>query len=434
MNSVVRVGGMRIRGTHRDLLAPCFWRFYNDVLRIGHREYWAQGGRGSMKSSTISLCIVVSICQDAIRYARGEIGRQELRHAIVYRKIASDLRGSVVNQIQWAIDKLGLTEWFRFNGTSMTFTLIPTGQMIQFRGLDKAVKSKSIKAPFGYYGLLWFEELEQFNGMEEIRSVKQSVLRGGKRFQTFYSYNPPMSVSNWVNIEATNFVVGRLVHKSNYTQVPREWNGDEFWMEAEQLRMNNELAYRHEYLGEATGTGNNVFSNLNIRVITEDERKRFDNLHYGLDWGYTNAFTWVGCHHDAKRKRLYIFDEIYGHHLTTTLAAEKVREKDMHFQPIYADSEDANSIAQFNNDYGILTLPVVKGPDSRRFGFRWLQDLHEIVIDPETCPNAKREFEMYEFEKDKNGNIIEEYPKENDHILDAVRYAMENVAIKRGMF
>ena len=423
-----------IIATHRDVIAPAFYRYYNDVLRNGHREYWTQGGRGSMKSTTISICIVAQIVSDAVLWAQGRLPKSELRHAITYRKIASDLRGSVVNQFQWAIDKLNLSQWFSYNGSSMTFTLKPTGQMIQFRGLDKAVKSKSIKSPFGYYGMLWFEELEQFNGMEEIRSVKQSVLRGGTRFQTFYSYNPPMHISNWVNVEATNFVEGRLVHKSNYLQVPREWNGDEFWAEAAQLKRVNELAYRHEYLGEATGTGNNVFCNLNVRKITDEERARFDNLHYGLDWGYTNAFTWVACHHDVKRKRLYIFDEIYARHLTTTLAAQKVLEKDMHYLPIYADSEDANSIAQFNNDYGILTVPVKKGADSRRFGFRWLQDLHEIVIDPETCPNAKREFEMYEYEKDKSGNIIEEYPKENDHILDAVRYAMENEAIKRGMF
>ena len=274
-----------------------------------------------MKSTTISICILAQLCRDAVMLKQGRITRSDLRHAIVYRKIASDLRGSVVNQIQWSIDKLGLSRFFNYNGTSMTYTLKETGQMIQFKGLDKAVKSKSIKAPFGSYGLLWFEELEQFNGMEEIRSIKQSVLRGGKRFQTFYSYNPPMHISNWVNVEATNFVEGRLVHKSNYTQVPREWNGDEFWAEAAQLKRNNELAYRHEYMGEATGTGNNVFSNLNIRKITDEERARFDNLHYGLDWGYTNAFTWVACHHDVKRKPLYIVDEIYAHHLTTSLAA-----------------------------------------------------------------------------------------------------------------
>ena len=420
--------------THRDILAPTFYRYYNDVVRGGHREYWTQGGRGSTKSTCISVCLIANLLRDCAAFRSGLLSKEQLRHAVVYRKFASDLRGSVVNQLIWSLDKLGLIDCFRYNGTSMTLTLKETGQMIQFRGLDKAAKTKSIKAPFGYYGMLWFEELEQFNGMEEIRNVKQSILRGGPLAATFYSYNPPMMTSSWVNQEALKVTTGRLVHKSTYLDVPRAWLGEEFFIEADDLKRNNELAYRHEYLGEVTGTGDNVFGNVVVRKITKEERASFDNFHYGLDWGYTNAFTWVECHHDTRRKRLFITDEIYATRLTTPRAAEKVKEKDMHFLPIYADSEDANAIAQFNNDYGILTLPVVKGPDSRRFGFRWLQDLHEIVIDPETCPNAAREFVSYEFEKDKFGNPIEEYPKENDHILDAVRYAMENEAIKRGMF
>lgn len=420
--------------THREVLSPNFYRYYNDAVRCGHREYWTQGGRGSTKSTCISICIIASLFRDAVAYLAGRLPRQELRHAVVYRKFGSDLRGSVVNQMIWSLEKMNLMRYFDYHGTSMTLTLRETGQMVQFRGLDKAAKTKSIKTPFGYYGLLWFEELEQFNGMEEIRNVKQSILRGGPRASTFYSYNPPMMASSWVNQEALKVVTGRLVHASNYLQVPREWLGEEFYIEAEDLKRNNERAYRHEYLGEVTGTGDNVFGNVVVRKITDEERARFDNFHYGLDWGYTNAFVWVECHHDVKRKRLYITDEIYETHLTTPRAAEKVKEKDMHYLPIYADSEDANAIAQFNADYGILTLPVVKGPDSRRFGFRWLQDLHEIVIDKERCPNAAREFVSYEFEKDKFGNRIEEYPKENDHVLDAVRYAMENVAIKRGMF
>ena len=413
---------------YSDLFAPAYYPLHNDLNHNRWREYWLQGGRGSCKSSFIGLQIPMRIA------AASALPRTEQCHAVIYRKVASDLRGSVVNQIQWGIDQLGLADYFGYNRTSMTFTFLPTGQMIQFRGLDDPTKSKSIKAPFSYYKYLWFEELSQFHGMEEIRSVKQSVLRGGHDFVTFYSYNPPMMTSNWVNQESLNTTTGRIVHKSTYLDIPKEWLGDEFYIEAEDLKRNNELAYRHEYLGEVTGTGGNVFGNVVVRRISEEERTRFDNPHYGIDWGYTNAFVWVACHYDERRKRLYIFDEIYASHLTTPLAAERVRGKDMHYQPVYADSEDANAIAQFNNDYGILTLPVVKGPDSRRFGFRWLQDLHEIVIDPETCPNAAREFVSYEFEKDKFGNFIEEYPKENDHVLDAVRYAMENVAIKRGMF
>ena len=420
--------------TFDKLFPPSFYSLHNDVVRRRWREYWLLGGRGSGKSTFIANEILLGMMDDARRYFAGEIGKDDLSHAIGYRKVGSECRDSVYAQFQKNIARLNLNGVFRSVDSQLRIYFLPTMQMIRCRGCDEADKQKSVTTKFGYFKYLWFEELTQYNGMEEIRSVKQSVLRGGSEHVTFYSYNPSMMASNWVNQEALVPKEGRVVHASSYLGMPPAWLGDEFLFEAEELKKHNELAYRHEYLGEVTGTGGNVFGNIHVRKITAEERARFDNFHYGLDWGYTNAFVWVETHHDVKRKRLYITDEIYATHLTTPLAAERVKEKDMHYLPVYADSEDANQIAQFNNDYGILTLPVVKGPDSRRFGFRWLQDLHEIVIDPETCPNAAREFTAYEFEKDKFGNLIEEYPKENDHVLDAVRYAMENEAIKRGMF
>lgn len=420
--------------TFDKLFPPSFYSLHNDVVRRRWREYWLHGGRGSGKSTFIANEILLGMMDDARKYFAGEISKDELSHAIGYRKVGSECRDSVYAQFQKNIARLNLNGVFRSVDSQLRIYFLPTMQMIRCRGCDEADKQKSVTTKFGYFKYLWFEELTQYNGMEEIRSVKQSVLRGGSEHVTFYSYNPSMMASNWVNQEALIPKEGRINHGSSYLGMPPEWLGDEFLFEAEELKKHNELAYRHEYLGEVTGTGGNVFGNVVVRKITAEERARFDNFHYGLDWGYTNAFVWVETHHDVKRKRLYITDEIYATHLTTPQAAEKVKEKDMHFLPVYADSEDANAIAQFNNEYGILTLPVVKGPDSRRFGFRWLQDLHEIVIDPETCPNAAREFTAYEFEKDKFGNLIEEYPKENDHVLDAVRYANENEAIKRGMF
>ena len=139
--------------------------------------------------------------------------------------------------------------------------------------------------------------------------------------------------------------------------------------------------------------------------------------------------------YQRKRKRILIFDEIYKPHLTPSLAAQLVRQKDMHGEPIYADCEDAAAIAQFNNEYGITTYPVKKGPDSRRFGYRWLQGLFEIVIDPRRCPNLAREFQLMEYKQDrKTGQFLEDYPKEADHGIDATRYAMENESMKLGLF
>ena len=437
-----RVNGRNLQETvaantlsFRDLFAPPFWRPYN-MLRAGKgREFWFRGGRGSTKSTFVSEYCALDMIYDAILYKMGRIPKSMLSHCCVFRKVGVDLRNSVFPQVQWSLDKLGVAPWFEINNSNLHITFLPTKQQFQFHGLDDELKVKGIKAPFGYYKNTWFEELAQFHGMNEIRSVKQSVQRGSHGFKTFCTYNPPMTQASWVNIEANEPVEGRYVFKSNYLQVPPEWLGEEFLLDAEDLRRRNEILWRHEYLGEVTGTGGTVFPNVVIREITDEEIARFDDLHYGQDWGYTNAFCWVAVAYQRKRKRILIFDEIYKPHLTPSLAAQLVRQKDMHGEPIYADCEDAAAIAQFNNEYGITTYPVKKGPDSRRYGYRWLQGLFEIVIDPRRCPNLAREFQLMEYKQDRRtGQFIEDYPKEADHGIDATRYAMENESMRLGLF
>lgn len=419
----------------KDLFSPAFWRLYNYLERNIGREFWAKGGRGSTKSSFFSGYTTLAMMRDAILYRLGKIPKSALSHAIAYRKIGSDLRDSVFTQFLWSFDKIGCAPWWEINKTSMRLKFIPTGQMILFRGLDDETKSKSIKAPFGFYKYLWFEELAQFGGYKEIRSVKQSVQRGGHGFKTFCSYNPPMTQSNWVNVEANEPADGRFVFHSDYRSVPVEWLGEDFIADAEDLKRRNELVYRHEYLGEITGTGGAVFPNVVIRHISDEERASFDNLHFGQDWGFTNAFAWVAMNYVPKKKRLLIYDEIYKPHLTPSLAAKLVKQKNLYGEPIWADCEDASAIAQFNNEFGITTYPVKKGPDSRRFGYRWLQGLFEIVIDPVTAPNCAREFQQMEYKQDRRtGQFLEDYPKEADHSIDAVRYGMEQEIMTRGLF
>lgn len=419
----------------RDLIAPAFYRAFNLLRKGVGREYWFKGGRGSTKSTFISEFTSLDMMYDAILYKMGKIAKKDLSHIVCYRKVGSDLRDSVFTQYLWSLDKMGVLPWFDVNKSSMRITFIPTRQQIQFRGLDDEMKSKSIKAPFGFYKHLWFEELTQFSGMKEIRSVKQSVQRGGHGFKTFCSYNPPMSQANWVNIEANEPTEGRLVFSSDYRSVPPEWLGEEFILDAEELKRKNPTLYEHEYLGKVTGTGGTVFPNVVIKRITDEEISHFDNLRFGQDWGYTNAFAWLAMNYVPKKKRLFIYDEIYKPHLTIGRAAELVKQKDLHGEPIWADCEDASAIASFNNEYGITTYPVTKGPDSRRYGYRWLQSLFEIIIDPVRCPNAAREFQQMEYKQDKKtGLFLEDYPKEADHAIDAARYGVEQDSKKLGLF
>ena len=123
--------------------------------------------------------------------------------------------------------------------------------------------------------------------MDEIRMIEQSLFRGVKKAFSIKPYNPPKTQSAWVNGEVLLVKKNRCVLHTDYLQVPPEWLGDAFLEEAEALKAANERAYRHEYLGEITGTGGNVFDNLNVRIITESERKVFDRHYNGLDFGFS---------------------------------------------------------------------------------------------------------------------------------------------------
>lgn len=398
----------------KQVIAPAFYDLHKDIKQGLHTHYWLKGGRGSTKSSFISVEIPSGFLRD------------KEANAIVLRKYGVSLEKSVYNQIIWALDKLELTPYWKAYKSPLRLVYIPTGQEIVFLGMDDPQKIKSLKPAHGYYKYVWFEEVSESDGIDEIRSIIQSVVRGGEEFVIFYSFNPPANQSNWVNLEVQTPREDKLVHHSTYLDVPREWLGKQFFIEAEHLKSVNELAYRHEYLGEATGTGLTVFPNVVIREITDDEIKRFDNIKQGIDWGYAaDPFAFVKTHYSQTFRRLYIFDEIYEYGMLNQQAIELVNNKLEYYGSLTADSEDPKSIGEFW-DAGIDIRGAKKGAGSRGYGFKFLQSMEEIIIDPNRCPNAAREFSTAEFEKEKDGTVRNEYPDKNDHTIDATRYALED--------
>src|SRR5699024_7913711 len=179
--------GRAMRIQLKQVIPPVFWPVHQAIRSGTVREVVAKGGRGSGKSSYLSLELVY------------ELLRRPDCHAVVLRKVAGTLRNSVYNQIVWAIGALGCAPYFRCTVSPMECTYLPTGQKILFFGLDDAGKLKSLKVPFGAVGLCWFEELDQFEGPEEVRSVEQSILRGGGWTLTLKSFNPPAMARSWVN-------------------------------------------------------------------------------------------------------------------------------------------------------------------------------------------------------------------------------------------
>lgn len=398
-----------------DKMAPSFFAVHQDVKQHGHTHYVLAGGRGSTKSSYVSLEIPLLLM------------RNPECHAVILRKVGNTLRNSVYTQMEWALDALHISDKWKMTISPMEITRKATGQKILFFGVDDKAKIKSIKLPFGYVGVVWYEELDQFAGMEEIRNLNQSLMRGGSKFWCFSSYNPPKSANNWANEEMLLDEQDRLVHRSDYLNVNPDWLGQQFIYEADKLKAKNETAYRHEYLGEITGTGGAVFENVIEKRISDEEIRQFDRRRYGLDFGFAvDPLAFVSMHYDTKREILYIFDEIYQPKLTNRQAAVKIKKKITETALIRADSAEPKSIKELN-ELGLSAIAAKKGPDSVEFGIRWLQGLSTIVIDKKRCPNAYKEFVTYEYETTRDGQYISAYPDKNNHAIDAVRYGCEDL-------
>lgn len=396
-----------------SVIAPSFYELHKDIKSDGHTHYWLSGGRGSTKSSVVAIELVLGIMSDPNA------------NAVVLRKVKDTLKGSVFEQITWAIEVLGVESFWDIPEAKLVITYKPTGQEIRFRGADKPKKIKSMKFARGYCKYIWYEELDEFTSMEEVRMINQSLMRGGKKFTVFYSYNPPRSANNWVNTEAKYTRDDRLAIHTNYLTVPREWLGEQFIVEAEHLRDTKPAAYEHEYLGNITGTGGEVFDNVQIRRISDEEIEDFYNIRRGLDFGYgPDPLSYGAMHYDRKHKRLYIFFELYKYRMSNyELYHEHMRLENKDNELVFADSAEPKSISELAQ-YGAKIAGVKKGPDSIDYGIKFLQSLESIIIDDHRCPDTAREFLTYELEKDANGNFKSGYPDKNNHSIDMVRYAM----------
>ena len=396
------------------LIGPAFYTIARDVLAHGHTHYDLSGGRGSLKSSFVSIIVPLILIQhpDA--------------HALVLRKVANTIRDSVYTQYLWAIGELGMAHLWKAQRTPMELIYKPTGQKIMFRGADDPMKIKSIKVPFGYIAVTHFEEKDQFSGRQEIRTILQSTMRGGSRYWNFESYNPPISLDNWANKDTLEVRDDRFCHKSTYLEAPPEWLGEQFLVEAEHLKETNERAYIHEYLGEPVGTGGQVFDNLQLRKITDDELQTLSRFYNGLDFGFANdpdALTrWA---YSPATRTLYAVREFVATHNSVDALAERIRAI-CGGEIVWSDSEDARTIAELKRR-GINSIGVRKGPGSVRAGIKWLQDLAAIVIDPARTPAIAEEFSVYEYVKDRTGAFLPDVPDKNNHTIDSSRYAMSQL-------
>lgn len=421
-------------------IIPMYDRVLDDILDHLHTHYVFPGGRGSTKSSFAGGIVVPLLI----------IANPKV-HAVCFRKVGNTVQRSIRAQVEWGIYQLGLQSLFIIpKSYSNPIIYKPTGQQILFMGLDDPHKVKSIKIPFGYIGITWWEELDQFNGENEIRTVLQSTMRGGDKFWDLRTFNPPISKNNWANeyVEIAETRSNTLVVRNTYLDVPEDWLGPQFIEEANELKEINYKAYEHEYLGIPVGTGGDVFQNveeidtdkiIDVEVYGEEMKiplwKTFDHIYCGIDWGFAiDPFAFVRCHFDKKKLDLYIFREYITRETRNIEVFEDLYDKKKlvgRSELVIADSAEQKSVADFKA-FGAFIRGAQKGPDSIRYGIKWLQGLRHIYIDKKHCPNTYREFVGYEYAQDRDGNFISDYPDENNHFIDATRYALEKYWRRKG--
>lgn len=417
---------MRIKSN--TIFAKKYNKLFRWIMKHEYTEYTLPGGRGSCKSSFISLCIIILI----VMFPQF--------NALIIRKNANTLRTSVYEQIIWAIERLGLRSRFKIPKSETSALPIVfnrkngTKQYIIFRGCDNPEKIKSIKIASGYFGIIWFEEKTEFTPAE-IQNIKVSAMRGGSKFYVFESYNPPSAKRHWCNTDARTPKKDRVVFHTTYLDIPREWLGEAILNEIEHTKQTNERAYKNIFLGEATGTGLNIFENVELREITDEEIAAFDFFYSGIDWGYyPDPFAFSTSSYNAAKQTLYIFDELYlnkrGNYEAFKDLAEHMEAHGMSIATdrITADSAEPKSVADFRS-WGGNVRGAIKGIGSRNASFKWLQGLRRIVIDPARCPRIADEFTLYEHEIDKRtGEVMSGYPDgQPDHGIDTIRYALEEV-------
>lgn len=402
-----------------DVIGPAFYDAHQDVKSGLHTYYDLSGGRGSLKSSFVSAEIVLGMMEDPAA------------NAIVYRKVGQTIGDSVYEQILWAIDVLEVDHLWRCTTSPYRCVYKPTGQRIIFKGLDKAKKSKSAKVSKGYFKFLWFEELDEFAGREEIRTVQQSILRGGPKFIVFKTFNPPVSNANWANKYVNEPREDALRLKTDYRSAPPEWLEKQFIIDAEHLKKTNPKAYEHEYLGMPVGTGRQIFEFLEIRTIPDDEWRRYERIYQGQDWGwYPDPKAFIRLSYSPSTETIILLDELGGCKKRVSTMADEILAKEYDDYSIICGSDEREHINDFV-DAGLPARRANTGPGTVKRTMEWLQ-CRKIVIDPARTPRAYKEFTEYEYDVDGNEEPIGEYPDANNHWIDAVRYATSPMSLRRG--
>ena len=434
-----------------------------DVVGKGYKLFWnfkgryrvVKGSRASKKSKTT-----------AINFIKRLVEHPEA-NLLVVRKVYRTLHDSCFKELKWAIHRLKLDAWFDIKESPIEITYKPTGQKIYFRGLDDPLKITSIAVEVGFLCWCWFEEAYEITSEDDFNMIDESI-RGatpeGLFKQITLTFNP-WNEHHWLKHRFFDEIVGEDSEGKPIYQERKEpisKDGDilaittnylcnEFLDKSdlklfETMKKNNPRRYQVAGLGNWGIVDGLVFENWKEQDFTLISQKEYneaedktsknyvikDNLDscFGLDFGYTNDPTALFCGLvDVKNKRLYVYDELYQKGLSNKKISEEIINMGYSKERITADSAEPKSIDELKG-LGLRVQAAKKGKDSVNNGIQWIQDL-EIIIKPR-CVNFITEISNYTWSKDKFGNKLNVPIDDFNHLMDAMRYALEKYITTKG--
>lgn len=394
-----------------------------EVVGRGYKTFWhfkgryriVKGSRASKKSKTTALFFIWGL----MRYKQA--------NSLVVRKTYRTLKDSCYTELKWAIKRLGVEAWFDCKESPLEITYKPTGQKIYFRGLDDPLKVTSVTVDTGCLCWLWIEEAYEIMNEDDFNILDESI-RGevpeGLFKQITMTFNP-WNEHHWIkkrffDVESSDI----LALTTNY--MCNEWLDSADLKVFEDMKKRNPRRYKVAGLGDWGIVDGLVYENWNERAFKLEEIRNCKSA-FGLDFGYTNdpSAFFVGFL-DLDNKKLYVWDEFYEKGLSNKKISEKVESMGYRKEHITADSAEPKSIDELNT-LGLHVKGAKKGKDSIKNGIQWIQDL-EIIIHPR-CTNFLTEISNYTWDKDKFGQKLNVPIDDFNHLMDAMRYALEGFII-----
>ena len=392
-------------------LSKTIGKGYNRFWNSKKRYVVCKGSRGSKKSKTAALWHIAKVMQ------------YPLSNVLIVRKVERTLRDSCFSDLRWAISKLGVDEYWKATTSPLELTYIPTGQKIIFRGLDDPLKITSISVPVGFICFVWIEEAYEITKEQDFDMLDESVrgeLPEGYFKRITITFNP-WNERHWLKARFFDSP-GEDVLSLTTTYRCNEWLDKADLKLFEEMRIRNPRRFQVAGLGNWGVAEGLVYENWREEAFTLSDIRKCITV-AGLDFGYTNdpSALFIGFL-DKEEKKLYVWDEMYEKGLSNRRIFERITELGYAKERITADSAEPKSIDELKG-YGLRVYPAKKGKDSVLNGIQWIQDL-TIIVHPR-CVSFLTEIGSYTWKDDKFGKKLNEPNDEANHLMDAMRYALE---------